>query len=59
MNPLPDNGLPRAEVPGAFDGGAAAYDRLVGVNPGYHHHLRISARRLGPAAGARDRKSVV
>jgi ubiquinone/menaquinone biosynthesis C-methylase UbiE len=53
MNPLPDNGLPRAEVPGAFDGGAAAYDRLVGVNPGYHHHLRISARRLGPAAGAR------
>jgi ubiquinone/menaquinone biosynthesis C-methylase UbiE len=39
-------GLPRAEVPEAFDVGAAAYDRLVGANPGYHAHLRISARRM-------------
>jgi ubiquinone/menaquinone biosynthesis C-methylase UbiE len=39
-------GLPRAEVPGAFDAAAAAYDRLVGANPGYHAHLRLSARRL-------------
>ena len=39
-------GLPRAEVPAAFDVGAAAYDRLVGANPGYHAHLRISARRM-------------
>jgi ubiquinone/menaquinone biosynthesis C-methylase UbiE len=39
-------GLPRAEVPEAFDVGAAAYDRLVGANPGYHGHLRISARRM-------------
>ena len=39
-------GLPRAEVPKAFDVGAAAYDRLVGANPGYHAHLRISARRM-------------
>ncbi|WP_326950184.1 class I SAM-dependent methyltransferase [Amycolatopsis sp. NBC_01307] len=53
MNPLPGNGLPRAEVPAAFDAGAAAYDRLVGANPGYHRHLRISARRLGlPGRGA-------
>ncbi|WP_370961990.1 class I SAM-dependent methyltransferase [Amycolatopsis sp. cg9] len=40
------NGLPRAEVPAAFDAGAASYDRLVGLNPGYHRDLRISARRL-------------
>ncbi|WP_290056535.1 class I SAM-dependent methyltransferase [Amycolatopsis solani] len=53
MSPLTRNGLPRAEVPSAFDSGAAAYDRLVGANPGYHHHLRISARRLGPAPGSR------
>jgi ubiquinone/menaquinone biosynthesis C-methylase UbiE len=28
----------------AFDRGAPAYDRLVGANPGYHSHLRRSAR---------------
>ena len=39
-------GLPRREVPAAFDVGAHAYDRLVGANPGYHEHLRISARRM-------------
>jgi ubiquinone/menaquinone biosynthesis C-methylase UbiE len=40
-------GLPRREVPAAFDAGASAYDRLVGANPGYHAHLRLSARRMG------------
>jgi ubiquinone/menaquinone biosynthesis C-methylase UbiE len=35
-----------ATVPGAFDDHAASYDRLVGRNPGYHEHLRLSARRL-------------
>ncbi|CAL9351494.1 Demethylmenaquinone methyltransferase [Streptomyces sp. enrichment culture] len=30
----------------AFDGASAAYDRLVGANPGYHRQLRRSARRL-------------
>jgi ubiquinone/menaquinone biosynthesis C-methylase UbiE len=39
-------GLPSGEVPNAFDVGAPAYDRLVGANPGYHSHLRISARRM-------------
>jgi ubiquinone/menaquinone biosynthesis C-methylase UbiE len=39
-------GLPRGDVPGAFDAGAGAYDRLVGANPGYHAHLRLSARRM-------------
>jgi len=47
------DGLPRTEVPAAFDAGARAYDRLVGANPGYHHHLRLSAQRLGlPDGGA-------
>lgn len=46
-------GLQRAEVPGAFDVGAAAYDRLVGANPGYHDHLRISARRMRIPGGGR------
>jgi ubiquinone/menaquinone biosynthesis C-methylase UbiE len=39
-------GLPRGDVPNAFDVGAPDYDRLVGANPGYHAHLRISARRM-------------
>lgn len=43
---LGDTGLPRGAVPGAFDVGARAYDRMVGANPGYHEHLRISARRM-------------
>ena len=36
----------RRDVPAAFDGAASAYDRLVGANPGYHAHLRLSARRM-------------
>ena len=39
-------GLPRTEVPAAFDVGAPAYDRLVSASPGYHAHLRLSAQRL-------------
>ncbi|CAN3130634.1 class I SAM-dependent methyltransferase [Mycobacterium sp. smrl_JER01] len=34
------------DVPDAFDAGAAAYDGLVGANPGYHEHLRLSAQRM-------------
>ncbi len=34
------------EIPGAFDAGARAYDRLVNSNPGYHTHLRLSAQRM-------------
>jgi len=44
------DGLPRSGVPGAFDKAAAAYDGLVGANPGYHAHLRISAERMRLAA---------
>ncbi len=50
---MPKSGLSRSEVPGAFDIGARAYDRLVGANPGYHDHLRISARRLRIPDGGR------
>ena len=53
MTSLSNRGLPKAEVPGAFDIGARAYDRLVGANPGYHDHLRISARRLRIPNGGR------
>lgn len=45
--------LSRATVPAAFDVGAAAYDRLVGSNPGYHDHLRLSAQRMGVPDGGR------
>ena len=41
-----DTGLSREAVPAAFDVGASAYDRLVGANPGYHAHLRLSAQRM-------------
>jgi ubiquinone/menaquinone biosynthesis C-methylase UbiE len=34
------------EIPGAFDSGAPAYDKLVNANPGYHTHLRLSAQRM-------------
>lgn len=30
----------------AFDRGASRYDLLVGLNPGYHAHLRTAAREL-------------
>ncbi|MEQ3549400.1 class I SAM-dependent methyltransferase [Pseudonocardia nematodicida] len=49
-------GLPRHAVPTHFDDGAADYDRLVGLNPGYHVHLRRSAARMrlpGDGAGLR------
>ncbi|MGX9790712.1 class I SAM-dependent methyltransferase [Mycobacterium sp. MMS18-G62] len=35
-----------SDVPDAFDAGAPAYDKLVGANPGYHTHLRLSAHRM-------------
>ena len=36
-----------AEVTREFDAGAARYDLLVGLNPGYHRHLRRAAAALG------------
>ncbi|MEE6139975.1 class I SAM-dependent methyltransferase [Mycobacterium sp. 050128] len=46
-------GLPRGDVPDAFDVGAAAYDRLVGANPGYHTNLGRSAHRMRLPGGGR------
>jgi ubiquinone/menaquinone biosynthesis C-methylase UbiE len=35
------------ELAAAFDHASRSYDTLVAANPGYHAHLRRSARRLG------------
>ena len=43
---VPKTGLPRHTVPAAFDVGSRAYDRMVGANPGYHDHLRMSVQRM-------------
>ncbi|MBE1552513.1 ubiquinone/menaquinone biosynthesis C-methylase UbiE [Mycobacterium sp. OAS707] len=48
--------LSYGDIPEAFDAGAPAYDKLVGANPGYHGHLRLSAQRMrlpGDGAGLR------
>ncbi|MET7732088.1 methyltransferase domain-containing protein [Streptomyces sp. NPDC005402] len=45
-----------ADLAAAFDHAAYSYDTLVAANPGYHAHLRRSARRLGlprPGTGLR------
>jgi ubiquinone/menaquinone biosynthesis C-methylase UbiE len=43
----------KTHVARAFDSHARTYDKLVGANPGYHEHLRMSARRMGiPNGGA-------
>lgn len=57
LRPRPRPGFDRATaaagVSAQFDQDATSYDRLVGANPGYHDHLRLSARRLGlPDGGA-------
>ena len=47
----------RGEVPEAFDEVADRYDLMVGLNPGYHAHLRHSAAALvsglAPGQGSR------
>lgn len=48
--------IDRSNVPRSFDVHARSYDRLVGANPGYHEHLRMSTRRMGlPNRGVRLR----
>jgi ubiquinone/menaquinone biosynthesis C-methylase UbiE len=45
--------IERGGAPRSFDAHAKSYDKLVGANPGYHEHLRMSARRMGlPNGGA-------
>jgi ubiquinone/menaquinone biosynthesis C-methylase UbiE len=41
-----EGGQAADDLAGAFTAAAPAYDRLVGANPGYHEHLRLSAQRL-------------
>jgi ubiquinone/menaquinone biosynthesis C-methylase UbiE len=41
------------DIPAAFDTGAASYDELVDANPGYHAHLRMSAKRMRLPDGGR------
>lgn len=42
-----------SNVARSFDAHARSYDRLVAANPGYHEHLRMSAKRMGiPNGGA-------
>jgi ubiquinone/menaquinone biosynthesis C-methylase UbiE len=43
----------RRDVPVAFDPGAKSYDALVGANPGYNEHLRLSAERMALPDGGR------
>lgn len=45
MSPSPR--IDRTNVSRSFDSHARSYDKLVGANPGYHEHLRMSARRMG------------
>ncbi len=40
-----------ANVPRSFDTHAQNYDKLVSANPGYHEHLRMSAKRMGLRGG--------
>jgi ubiquinone/menaquinone biosynthesis C-methylase UbiE len=51
--PAPAVSARKREVPGDFDRVASSYDLLTGANPGYHAHLRASARRLEAPRGAR------
>lgn len=37
---------PQLDVEAGFDAAAGRYDLLVGLNPGYHRHLRAAARAL-------------
>jgi ubiquinone/menaquinone biosynthesis C-methylase UbiE len=45
--------IERGGAPRSFDAHAKTYDKLIGSNPGYHEHLRLSAKRMGlPNRGA-------
>ena len=47
MSPAANSGRTRpGDVARSFDAHARRYDQLVGANPGYHEHLRMSAERM-------------
>jgi ubiquinone/menaquinone biosynthesis C-methylase UbiE len=53
VTPSKPGPIERAGVTRSFDVHARTYDKLVDSNPGYHEHLRMSARRMGlPNRGA-------
>ena len=55
MSPKPSkpDRIDTSNVSRSFDQHARSYDKLVGSNPGYHQHLRLSAKRMGlPDRGA-------
>jgi ubiquinone/menaquinone biosynthesis C-methylase UbiE len=53
VTPRDSEPITPADVSKSFDIHARSYDKLVGANPGYHEHLRLSARRMGlPDKGA-------
>ena len=53
VTPSKPDPIERAGVARSFDAHARSYDKLVGSNPGYHAHLRLSAKRMGlPNRGA-------
>jgi ubiquinone/menaquinone biosynthesis C-methylase UbiE len=39
--------IERGGVSRTFDAHASTYDKLVASNPGYHEHLRLTAKRMG------------
>lgn len=47
MSPTTPKRIDTSNVSRSFDDHARSYDRLVGANPGYHEHLRLSAKRMG------------
>jgi ubiquinone/menaquinone biosynthesis C-methylase UbiE len=53
VSPANPGPIERGGAPRSFDAHARSYDKLVGANPGYHDHLRLSAKRMGlPNRGA-------
>jgi ubiquinone/menaquinone biosynthesis C-methylase UbiE len=53
VTPSKPGPVERGGVVRSFDAHARSYDKLVASNPGYHEHLRLSARRMGlPDRGA-------
>lgn len=53
VTPSKPSPIERSGVARTFDAHARSYDKLVGANPGYHEHLRLTTRRMGlPDRGA-------
>lgn len=51
-DPVPSASEPRSPTAAAFDRGAAHYDLMVALNPGYHAELRRAAATLADRVGS-------